>query len=70
MSGLCEVMERDALMITSMNRLPATELDLATLSLGGFVDSEFNEILRVAATEQGAVYVVAVGTERSSDPTE
>jgi ribosomal protein S12 methylthiotransferase accessory factor len=28
MSGLCEVMERDALMITWMNRLPATELDL------------------------------------------
>jgi SagB-type dehydrogenase family enzyme len=48
--------------------LRAVELDLATLSLGGFVDSELNEILRLRPTEQGAVYMVAVGAERSSEP--
>jgi ribosomal protein S12 methylthiotransferase accessory factor len=32
LSGLCEVMERDAMLITWMNRLPATELEFADSS--------------------------------------
>jgi ribosomal protein S12 methylthiotransferase accessory factor len=37
LSGLCEVMERDALLITWMNQLPAVELDLK--NVGGVVSS-------------------------------
>jgi SagB-type dehydrogenase family enzyme len=49
--------------------LRASELGLATLCMGGFVDSELNALLGLAPTREGVVYTVAVGydAERSSE---
>ena len=41
--------------------LRASELGLATLCMGGFVDSELNALLGLAPTREGVVYTVAVG---------
>ena len=41
--------------------LRATELGLATLCIGGFVDGLVNEILELRPTEAGVVYMVAAG---------
>jgi SagB-type dehydrogenase family enzyme len=41
--------------------LRAAELDLATLCIGGFVDSLVNERIGLSPTEAGVVYMVAAG---------
>lgn len=41
--------------------LRAAELDLATLCIGGFIDSELNAALGLDDTEAGVVYAVAAG---------
>jgi SagB-type dehydrogenase family enzyme len=41
--------------------LRATELALATLCMGGFVDSMLNEMLGLAAPSEGVVYTLAAG---------
>jgi SagB-type dehydrogenase family enzyme len=41
--------------------LRAAELGLASLCVGGFVDSDMNTILGLEATEAGVLYMVAVG---------
>ncbi len=41
--------------------LRASELGLATLCMGGFVDSELNARLSLSPTREGVVYTVAVG---------
>ena len=44
--------------------LRAIELGLATLCMGGFLDSALNELLSLKPKEEGAVYTVAVGFEK------
>jgi SagB-type dehydrogenase family enzyme len=41
--------------------LRAAELDLATLCMGGFVDSALNGLLGLKAPEEGVVYTIAAG---------
>lgn len=43
--------------------LRAIELGLATLCMGGFLDSALNELLDLQPKEEGVVYTVAVGEE-------
>ena len=43
--------------------LRAAELGLATLCIGGFVDTDVNRLLGLAPTEAGVVYMVAAGYE-------
>ena len=43
--------------------LRAIELNLATLCMGGFVDSALNELLHLRPKEEGVVYTVAAGHE-------
>jgi SagB-type dehydrogenase family enzyme len=44
--------------------LRAAELELATLCIGGFVDSRMGALLGLAPTEAGVLYMVAAGYER------
>lgn len=46
--------------------LRASELGLATLCMGGFVDSALNELLGLKPKEEGVVYTVAAGFDASS----
>ena len=72
LSGLCELMERDALLISWMNRLPAVELDLATS--GGTASAiwrhfaHFSVELRafLLPTDLPAAVVLAVAFESDS----
>jgi SagB-type dehydrogenase family enzyme len=41
--------------------LRATELGLATLCIGGFVDTDVNRLLALSPSEAGVVYMVAAG---------
>jgi SagB-type dehydrogenase family enzyme len=41
--------------------LRAAELGLATLCIGGFVDTDVNRLLELSPTEAGVVYMVAAG---------
>jgi SagB-type dehydrogenase family enzyme len=43
--------------------LRAIELGLATLCMGGFVDSSLNELLNLQPKEEGVVYTIAAGRE-------
>lgn len=43
--------------------LRAIELGLATLCMGGFLDSALNELLHLRPKEEGVVYTVAAGQE-------
>ena len=45
--------------------LRAIELGLATLCMGGFVDSALNKLLALQPKEEGVVYTIAVGQERA-----
>lgn len=46
--------------------LRALELGLATLCMGGFVDSALNELLGLKPKEEGVVYTVAAGFEAAN----
>lgn len=46
--------------------LRAIELGLATLCMGGFVDSDLNKLLGLQPREEGVVYTVAAGFDASS----
>ena len=46
----------------------ATELGLATLCAGGFLDSALNELLGLQPKHEGIVYTVAAGFDASSAP--
>lgn len=46
--------------------LRAVELGLATLCMGGFVDSDLNELLGLQPKDEGVVYTVAAGFDASS----
>jgi ribosomal protein S12 methylthiotransferase accessory factor len=69
LSGLCEVMERDALMIAWMNRLPAVELELdASAGIAGALRRHYSRLgveLRafLLATDLPASVVMAVTFE-------
>jgi SagB-type dehydrogenase family enzyme len=45
--------------------LRAIELGLATLCMGGFVDSELNELLHLQPKQEGVVYTIAAGKEQT-----
>jgi SagB-type dehydrogenase family enzyme len=49
--------------------LTASALGLATLCMGGFVDSELNALLGLSPAREGVVYTVAVGYD-AEQPTE
>ena len=49
--------------------LRAAELDLATLCMGGFVDSALNAMLGLKAPDEGVVYTIAAGVAEPSAPT-
>jgi SagB-type dehydrogenase family enzyme len=46
--------------------LRAIELGLATLCMGGFVDSDLNELLNLHPKKEGVVYAIAAGQEAPS----
>lgn len=46
--------------------LRAIELGLATLCMGGFVDSALNELLSLQPKEEGVVYTIAAGQEATA----
>jgi SagB-type dehydrogenase family enzyme len=46
--------------------LRAIELGLATLCIGGFLDSALNELLGLRVREEGVVYTVAAGLESAA----
>ncbi|MGE3509956.1 MAG: SagB/ThcOx family dehydrogenase [Vicinamibacterales bacterium] len=47
--------------------LKASELGLATLCMGGFVDSELNALLQLPASREGVVYTIAAGYAAGSE---
>ena len=47
--------------------LRAIELGLATLCMGGFVDSLLNELMGLQPREEGVLYTVAAGFEAATD---
>jgi SagB-type dehydrogenase family enzyme len=47
--------------------LKASELGLATLCMGGFVDSDLNALLELPAAREGVVYTLAVGYARGME---
>jgi ribosomal protein S12 methylthiotransferase accessory factor len=72
LGGLCELMERDALMITWMNRLPAVELELAaSAGIAGALHRHYAVLdveLRafVLPTDLPATVVLAISSEDRS----
>jgi ribosomal protein S12 methylthiotransferase accessory factor len=72
LGGLCELMERDALMITWMNRLPAVELELATSAGIAGALHRHNAVLDVELrafvlpTDLPATVVLAISSEDRS----
>jgi ribosomal protein S12 methylthiotransferase accessory factor len=72
LSGLCELIERDALLITWMNKLPATEIEMPEQGFAGAAVlrhyARFGVEVRAFAlhTDQLPTVVMAVATE--SDP--
>jgi SagB-type dehydrogenase family enzyme len=49
--------------------LRAVELGIATLCMGGFVDSVLNELIGLKPKKEGVVYTVAAGFDGSNAPT-